>query len=371
MDLRYDVQRKLVISHFSQYPKAQLPDLIKLLYQSELGSGHMISDPSESLQRLLAEYSTCKGDGEAHLLYDPIGNGLCRLHLEAGARQGLSPHTLHRFFLSTAQVSHGSPDSLRHSLACLPALAKEGLLPFSPADVHRQVEAYIASGCPPLHHSQVYRAAYRPKYRVVYLLYAAYLPLFLAIDEALSKKDRVVLAIDGDSGAGKSTLAQHLASIYDCNLLHMDDFFLPQERKTADRLSVPGGNVDYERFLAEAEAGLLAGTPFFYQKYDCSLQQLTERISVLSKPLTVIEGVYSLHPALSHLSDIKVLLQVDPQAQARRILQRNGPQMQKRFLHEWIPLEKLYFSSFHPEQLCDFVFSALPEDWAPTAPSRA
>ena len=33
----------------------------------------------------------------------------------------------------------------------------------------------------------------------------------------------------------------------------MDDFFLPMELRTAERLEEPGGNVHYERFSAEVD----------------------------------------------------------------------------------------------------------------------
>jgi uridine kinase len=46
------------------------------------------------------------------------------------------------------------------------------------------------------------------------------------IDELLMQKDIVIVAIDGKCTSGKTTLAAKLAEIYDCNVFHMDDFFL-------------------------------------------------------------------------------------------------------------------------------------------------
>jgi uridine kinase len=46
-----------------------------------------------------------------------------------------------------------------------------------------------------------------------------------AIDRLL-QQDRVIVAIDGKCTSGKTTLASRLAEIYDCNVFHMDDFFL-------------------------------------------------------------------------------------------------------------------------------------------------
>ena len=47
------------------------------------------------------------------------------------------------------------------------------------------------------------------------------------IEILLSQQDQVIIAIDGKCTSGKTTLASKLAEIYDCNVFHMDDFFLP------------------------------------------------------------------------------------------------------------------------------------------------
>ena len=47
-----------------------------------------------------------------------------------------------------------------------------------------------------------------------------------AIDRLLKRQDRVIVAIDGKCTSGKTTMASKLAQIYDCNVFHMDDFFL-------------------------------------------------------------------------------------------------------------------------------------------------
>ena len=76
-------------------------------------------------------------------------------------------------------------------------------------------------------------------------------PLVDRIDALLDQKAFVRIAIDGNCASGKSTLGECLRQIYDANLFHMDDYFLPFARKTPERLAEPGGNVDYERFWAE------------------------------------------------------------------------------------------------------------------------
>ena len=41
------------------------------------------------------------------------------------------------------------------------------------------------------------------------------------IDDLLTQKDMVIVAIDGKCTSGKTTLAAKLTEIYDCNVFHM------------------------------------------------------------------------------------------------------------------------------------------------------
>ena len=45
-----------------------------------------------------------------------------------------------------------------------------------------------------------------------------------AIQQLLSEKETVIVAIDGNCTSGKTTLASQLAANYDCNIFHIDDF---------------------------------------------------------------------------------------------------------------------------------------------------
>ena len=169
--------------------------------------------------------------------------------------------------------------------------------------------------------------------------------LLQKIDLLLGQKGAVLVAIDGNCTAGKTTLAAKLAERYDCNVFHMDDFFLRPEQRTPERYAQPGGNVDYERFFQEVMTPLLAGETFSYRPFDCKTFTLAEPVQVTPKPLTVIEGTYSLHPYFGDVYDLKVLLTVPEEKQRQRILQRPAA-LHRRFFEAWIPMENHYFSHF-------------------------
>ena len=84
--------------------------------------------------------------------------------------------------------------------------------------------------------------------------------------ETQTEQKRITIAIDGSCTSGKSTLAAALASELDCNLFHMDDFFLRPQQRTAERYAEAGGNVDYERFYREVLKPLKTGEVFSYRR---------------------------------------------------------------------------------------------------------
>ena len=173
------------------------------------------------------------------------------------------------------------------------------------------------------------------------------------IDRLLNQQESVVVAIDGKCTSGKTTLASLLADVYDCNVFHMDDFFLRPEQRTPERFAEIGGNVDYERFAEELLAPLKAGEPFSYRPFDCSTFTLAQPVSVQPKKLTIIEGTYSHHPYFDDPYDLKILLTVTEDLQRQRVLERPAF-LHSRFFESWIPMENRYFEN----QSMDIVASA-------------
>ena len=152
--------------HGTRYPRMEPRDAVKLAYQSEFAGGHLIRDRRESLARLKPELAGVRQRPGAPLA-ETIGGGLVRVHLAALAEHGITPEQLNGWFADTAQRSRGSLEGLLQRLDVLRALAREGRLPFGRAAAERYLMDYAAQGYPPLSHSQAYRAAYRPAYRVV------------------------------------------------------------------------------------------------------------------------------------------------------------------------------------------------------------
>ncbi|MBQ8536691.1 MAG: hypothetical protein IJ461_04730 [Clostridia bacterium] len=332
----------IAVWHRVQYPLMQGQDWAKLCYQSEFGAGHMIADQAACRQRLYEEYESTPAS--AAPLFERVGGGLRRLHLGPLHREGIRLEVVAKLF-ELAAHPRGSQEGLEKKLRQVET-----------PETASYFEGYRQDGCPAVSHSQIYRQAYHPAYRLVPQWAQCYWQLIKAIDRMMGEKDRIIVAIDGMSGSGKSTLGAHLQALFGGNLLHMDDFFLPVEKKTPHRLSQPGGNVDHERFKAEVLKPLKVGETFSFRPFDCCKGCLGEAVTIEPQPLTIIEGCYSLHPALEMGYDLRVFLKLEPQEQSRRILERNGRALHERFIQVWIPLENAYFEAFDVEKSCQMVF---------------
>ncbi len=352
--------KNLLIKHYNQYPQAQLKDMVKFIYQHEFGSGHLVTDETASLKRLQEEYLALKEHSydrkSSAAIFEEIGNGLCRLNLSKLQDTGLNLTTVNRFFLNTAKMTRGSMESFEKKLEVLKECCRDGILPYAIKELKAYLQDYQSQGYPPVRHSEEFRQAYSPAYRVVKTEYRDFFKLFCKIDVLMKAKNRTFAAIDGNSGAGKTNLAALLREIYDANIFHMDDFFLTPELRTEERLKEVGGNVDYLRFKEEVIGGLESGEEFYYRRYDCHKQAFVERVRVVPKPVNIIEGVYSMHPTLIDYYDLKVFLGIDSEEQGKRILQRNGAIMYQRFLVEWIPMENRYFEEMNIEEQADLIF---------------
>lgn len=170
-----------------------------------------------------------------------------------------------------------------------------------------------------------------------------------------SQKETLLVAIDGKCASGKTTLSYYLQEQYDCNLFHMDDFFLRMEQRTPQRLGEVGGNVDYERFQEQVLHSLLAKRAVTYRKFSCKTGKLAEDATcIFPKRLNVIEGSYSMHPYFGDVYDLRIFTQIDEQTQIENIVRRNGDAT--RFMEEWIPKENAYFDQYHIREGCLEIF---------------
>ena len=349
---------KHILEHLARYPKSRPQDLFKYLYQSAFGCEHLVASRGDAVSYIKREFEA--SEGREPTAIEPLDGSYIRVPLSI-LGEGLKPETLGALFCRSAKKEPCGKASLLEKLEITAALAEEEKLPFSARDFHKSLENWRADGYPAVRHSEEFRGAYRPSYRVIAKEYSLFLPLFASIDRLMAQKGRLILAIEGGSASGKTTLAALLQAVYGCTVFHADDFFLRPEQRTPERFAEVGGNFDRERFLTEILEPLHTGKVITYQPFDCKTQKLLPPVSVTPTPLTVVEGAYSMHPTLSSYYDLSAFLKIDEGYQRERILKRNTPFLANRFFEEWIPMEKRYFEGTELPSRCDLLITVTPD----------
>ena len=341
--------RRTVETHARRYPEMVPQDYVKLAWQSEFGPGHLLQNPNRVLPALLDEWKRIPASVPARPP-EPIGGGLCRLHLDGAAQPDEQAPLLARLLQRTAEEHTGTQIGLEERLALLEAMDLPGLRQWLPP--------YRASGCPPVHHSEPFRRAYAPHYRVLREEYARFFPALLAVHRLLAQKrgEPALIAIDGRCGSGKSTLAALLERLFPCRVVHTDDFYLPPARRNPGWEQHPGGNMDLARLAREVLDPAGAGQKVAYRPFSCRAGRLEEAVELPPAPLTVVEGSYSLHPALGGRYDLTLFLTCSPQVQLDRLARREGAGLEA-FQRLWIPMEERYLQALNIPSRCTLSLS--------------
>lgn len=174
-------------------------------------------------------------------------------------------------------------------------------------------------------------------------------------------KKPYILAIDGRAASGKTTVAEKLAKDFQGSVIHMDDFFLPEELRTEGRYYMPGGNIHYERFQEEILPLLKSGELREYRRFSCEKMAFEEEtVKLPNHQFYIVEGAYSTHPIFGYYFDRALFFNISAEEQKRRIIARDGEEGWKMFEQKWIPLEEEYFEKFGIEERCNYT---LRENW--------
>ena len=179
---------------------------------------------------------------------------------------------------------------------------------------------------------------------------------FIKATRNKAQKRPFLIAIDGMCGSGKTTLGNHLAKELNASLFHMDDFFLQPHQRTEERLSEPGGNVDYERFKEEVLEHLADAKGVTFRPFNCHEWRLADKaVTVPHNDIVIVEGSYSHHPYFEDIYDVKLFLEISPEEQKKRIIARDGEAIWPMFEEKWIPMENKYFEEFKIKEKCDII----------------
>ena len=170
-----------------------------------------------------------------------------------------------------------------------------------------------------------------------------------AVEAIIARDGRALVALDGMVASGKTTLAGELSQSIDrCAVVHMDDFFLTQEKRTREHYERTLAWADVARVRDEVLVPLRRGEDVVYRPYVHHPEPRFLPPVCIAKGTraVIVEGAYALNPALFPFYNLRVLMCVSPATQRERILRRNGQAMLSRFLSEWIPMENRHIDAY-------------------------
>ena len=159
-----------------------------------------------------------------------------------------------------------------------------------------------------------------------------------------------IIAIDGPSCSGKTSFSNIISS----NVVHIDDFYLPLNKRTKEIMNTLGGNIDFDRLLNEIIIPYKENKEVNYRPYDCHNDKFLETVKLDNNKDLIIEGAYSHHPKISKYIDYKIFIDVDFNTQRKRILIRNKNNAND-FFNIWIKRENDYFNILKIKESCDLL----------------
>jgi hypothetical protein len=159
--------QKLVAYHHELYDSMQVQDVYKLLYQANFGIGHLLADTLATTTRLEAELAALGAPGPYELLMERISEDgeIIRVNLRPFRAMDLDHTTLVRCMFRSVV----DPDSLSfvRQWNDFFAMVRYGVLDFPLPDAEAWNARIGRGDFSPVSHSEVYRRAYKPAYRVV------------------------------------------------------------------------------------------------------------------------------------------------------------------------------------------------------------
>ncbi len=168
MDLQ-DKIYDIALREHKLFPKSQIADYYKLLYQSIFGAEHMVKSYGESLDGIYREMSEIEGDETISLYYDiGLDTPIIRVNLVRCKAEDIPAEAISKAFVRGAQTYRNRYSA---NFDLLLRLLTNTLLEKEFKKTREELnEFYLrvkSLSFPVIHHSIVYRKLYNPHYRVI------------------------------------------------------------------------------------------------------------------------------------------------------------------------------------------------------------
>ena len=159
----------LVISHLHRYQNMEVNDVYKLLYQGTMGPEKLINSQPDFENQLKEEFSQSLAEENIPLWENLRPDGeIVRVNFAPYKSKGGDAATLTTLCLWTASSFKGNLEDLKDSWETFKKLCHDGRL--RKFDMKRLTELddwLIRDNFPPVEHTEIYIASYKPAYRLI------------------------------------------------------------------------------------------------------------------------------------------------------------------------------------------------------------
>jgi uridine kinase len=220
--------------------------------------------------------------------------------------------------------------------------------------LHDLVDGYLRKN-ERIEHTESFLKKNTESYFIVNQKYLDKMSVISEIDQLNKITNKAFVAIDGNATSGKTTFSNFLLDIFDCNVFHMDDYLMKPQVNSLDPYSFYASNINFSRLEEEVVHPYHQQCDSMHQLLDLKNHQLSSPVKTTYKPITIIEGAYSMHPYIEKEYQLKIFMKTSYLKQIKRIYKRNGFKRLMVFVKKWIPMENTYFRDLEIAKHADII----------------
>lgn len=158
---------RLLMEHQKRRPLMRGTDFYKLLFQGIYGVGHIMGEGARGWLVKESEKLDLQKRADESFTENASADGeVIRVNLRPYMRRGLPLEELFMAMRETAQIE-GSSEAFMDAWGILKEMVNIGELSIAPDEINTLDKELEEKGIVPHHHSEDYRRAYDPAYRVV------------------------------------------------------------------------------------------------------------------------------------------------------------------------------------------------------------
>ena len=156
--------RELLIEHYNTYPRLEVADIFKFIFQSAFGCEHLVSSEERALNYIKEELKRVSVDESPRI--DKLDGNYSRVYLSC-LNDEVTPEVMAKYFCLSAKIEPDGKEKLLEKIAVARELILDGTIALSLSDFDELHERWREAGYPAIHHSETFREAYHPAYRVI------------------------------------------------------------------------------------------------------------------------------------------------------------------------------------------------------------